>query len=435
MNILHITAHLGAGAGKAIVGISTILRRRHPEVNICIILLESPQKTNYVLEAEENGIAVVIEPDNMAICKEWDKSDIIIVNWWAHPKMFQVLHNMSGKEGRVILWSHFNGCQYPCLTAEFVERFFYTLFTCQYSYENENWKLTDKKRIEKESRIIYGIGDFQPEKFRKKINYNINDSFVIGYIGTVNFNKLNTDWVRAAEKITENIGNVKFVLYGDCSREFRRELEDSVIKNKTEIKGFVENVQEALLEFDMLGYPLNPITSGTTENALLEAMAVGVPCVALKQGTEKYIIINEKTGLLADNMDHYVQCVTRMENDFNLRKSIGENARNAVIAQYNGDENTDNFFWLMKELIQGKKQIFEIRDVIGNTPFEYFLSVAGIYSELFRNKNIEKTDMRVLPKMLFGKSKSSLRHFAEVYPNDNQFKYIMDEHNNEVLNE
>lgn len=92
------------------------------------------------------------------------------------------------------------------------------MFICQYSYENKNWKLTDKKRIEKQSKIIYGIGDFQPEKFREKINYNINDSFVIGYIGTVNFNKLNTDWVRAAEKIAEKIGNVKFVLYGDCLR-------------------------------------------------------------------------------------------------------------------------------------------------------------------------------------------------------------------------
>lgn len=79
-------------------------------------------------------------------------------------------------------------------------------------------------------------------------------------------------------------------------KEFRRELEESVIKNKTEIKGFVENVQEALLEFDMLGYPLNLITFGTTENALLEVMAVGVLCVALKQGTEKYIIKMKRRG-------------------------------------------------------------------------------------------------------------------------------------------
>ena len=62
MKIVHITAHLGAGAGKAIVGISRMMQKIDPEVHTEIILAEAPEKLQAVRQAEEAGIPVSICP-------------------------------------------------------------------------------------------------------------------------------------------------------------------------------------------------------------------------------------------------------------------------------------------------------------------------------------------------------------------------------------
>lgn len=70
-------------------------------------------------------------------------------------------------------------------------------------------------------------------------------------------------------------------------------------------------------------------------NTVLEAMAAGLPIVGYKSCTALANIIEEgKTGLLAnvDSAESLAKELNKLMNDYNLRKSIGDAARNAAAA-------------------------------------------------------------------------------------------------------
>ena len=53
MKVLHITAHMGGGAGKAIAGLAINCNKIVGEEHR-ILLLEAPQKLNHVEECKQN---------------------------------------------------------------------------------------------------------------------------------------------------------------------------------------------------------------------------------------------------------------------------------------------------------------------------------------------------------------------------------------------
>jgi len=94
--------------------------------------------------------------------------------------------------------------------------------------------------------------------------------------------------------------------------------------------GFVENAVELYEQMDVFGYPLNPKHFGTGEQALREAMFVGLPIVAFDNLCEKEIIENGVTGLLVKDAAGYVAAIERLYKDKPLREKLGRNAKNAV---------------------------------------------------------------------------------------------------------
>jgi len=94
--------------------------------------------------------------------------------------------------------------------------------------------------------------------------------------------------------------------------------------------GLVENVVKLYEQMDVFGYPLNPKHFGTGEQALREAMFVGLPIVAFENLCEKQIIENGVTGLLVKNTADYVAAIELLYKDKALRERLGRNAKKAV---------------------------------------------------------------------------------------------------------
>lgn len=417
MKITQITAHLGAGAGKAIVGLCCMLKEQYPDVEIIILVAEKPEKMQAIKKAVENEIVIKIQPSDNEMIDICNKSDLIVINWWAHPLMYAVLNKLNGIEGRFILWNHFNGCVYPKLDAELCKAFSHVLFTCQYSYENDQWNEQQREWIQKHSDIVYGLGDFLPSHWRYRQEYENTNVCKVGYLGTIDYNKINNGWLKACEEIHTLRPNTKFVLYGDLSKQIKSEIVNSKIASYIEYCGYAENVEEAYLEMDILGYPLNAITSGTTENVLLEAMATGLPCVVLNQATERNIIKNNKTGICADDMAQYVEKIVELIDKKEERKIIGEGGRADVIQNYDGRKNAYHFFEIAKELKKKPKERFEIKKMIGDRPSSYFLNC-------FPKKIKEEWKDEVIKMVLDGKSKSSLKQFQRVFSNDEELSKL-----------
>ena len=115
MRILHIAAHMGAGAGKAISGMAISDR----ESKHRIILLDKPEKSDHIIRCRQRGIEVLICTEKEQIKREVSEADVVVVNWWHHPLTYKALAEISDIPARIVLWSHVNGLNYPVLKPEF----------------------------------------------------------------------------------------------------------------------------------------------------------------------------------------------------------------------------------------------------------------------------------------------------------------------------
>jgi len=79
------------------------------------------------------------------------------------------------------------------------------------------------------------------------------------------------------------------------------------------------------------------LTDAKSEIKWLEAAMFGIPSVVSGTATHREVITEEKTGLFADTREEWTTQLSRLIEDASLRKSIGEAAREDVLARYNLD--------------------------------------------------------------------------------------------------
>lgn len=368
MTILYISVHLGGGAGKAIVGIAG--------AGDTIILLEEPQKMHWFHEAKQKGIRVIVMPGAAELENLIKESDITVINWWGHPLMIQLVSGLADIYCRLVLYCHVNGCVYPYLPFSFLNEFDAILFTSPFSYENPLWTSHEKKIIRDKSTVVYGMGDFEPEQLSPRDSYKKKNPFEVGYIGTINYAKLNPDFVQYCEAAADQIENIKFVLAGDMADDVRRDIEKSRISDKFEYVGYVDHVEEFYKRIDVLGYLLNGYNFATTENVLLEAMAYATPIVALNQGVERYIIKDGHNGYLANSPKEYADVIFFLYSSEKWRRSLGETARRSCIDKYSNTENRAVYEDVLCNCMKIPKKAHSMDCLLGKSPFGWLLFFA-----------------------------------------------------------
>lgn len=407
MKTLHITVHLGDGAGKAAAGLAVS--------DDIIVLLEHPQKTYWKSKAEQKGVRVIIKPDNGYLKSLIEESDIVIINWWGHPLMACFLAEFPEIPCRLVLYCHVNGCDYPYLPYSFLDAFDAVMFTTPYSYENPFWTEAERYAIQKKSAVVYGMGDFKPSECLPRNSYRLKDVFEIGYIGTLNYAKMNPAFVHYCEAAAAKVKNIRFVLAGDLSIEVKKDIEQSSIADRFTYAGYVTRSEDFYRRVDVLGYLLNTHAYATTENVLLEAMAYAVPIVALNQGVERHILKNGYSAYLADDMAGYADAVCQLYDSEKKRKELGMQARRDCMETYDSDENKKKYRQAVQKCLAGHKQLHRIGVLQGRTPFEWFL--------LFSRTAAESLE-RYTQHIYLQQSKGSLFQYSSYFPEDVQLKNI-----------
>lgn len=430
--ILHITTHLGGGVGNVSANVALYAKNNEQQYQYKIVLLEEPEKSQFFNLCIMNDVEVIVKPSAEFIAKEMSRADIVLLSWWHHPKMAKFLSEFPKIPIRLILWCHVNGCSYPALPFEFAKMPHKVFFTSKYSFENHYWSKKECDMIVKNSEIIYGVGDLN---HFSKAKLKSHQGFNIGYVGTLNYSKINPEYVDFCAKV--DIPDSKFIMIGDWDN--KSNIEDKAreygIHNKFEFRGYTNNVVNELEYFDVFAYPLNPWHFGTTENALLEAMAAGLPVVALNQCTEKYLIKHMQTGLLADDKEHYAKLIQYLYENPSERERIGQNAKEFVLSNFSLRKNMEKMNNTYNEIINSPKKIFEFNSVFGVKPYQWFLSCLGSDKEMFQNSindDITQNDhkMRKLKKEIANchhiireKSKSSIYHFSRYFPEDKNISF------------
>ena len=415
-NILHIAAHMGGGAGKAISGIL----KKNTCYNNSLLLLESPQDTRYIDICKKNDVKITISDDEKTIRQLAQGADIIILDWWCHPLFLKVFNALNDLETRIILWSHINGLYYPYIPFEFLEKFDFCMFTSECTFENNQWTSEQKSIIKDKSAIIYGMGEFRPSENKKKTDYDIKEKFNIAYSGTLNFSKMNDCYPQICCQTCSEISNTCFEFFGRYTEEFRKVFDESNVN----FRGFITNIEEILTEMDIYCYLLNNENFATTENALLEAMASGLPIIVMNNPAERNIISHNENGFIANDSKQVISYIKKLYGSEELRRRIGENARKKVTEKYSYETNLKKYYACISNVLCMQAERKNFRNLFENGAWGFFIQFCG---NEYKNKIDEllKCDCKInLPEIFYESSKSSPKHFLKYY-NDEKLSELV----------
>lgn len=182
-------------------------------------------------------------------------------------------------------------------------------------------------------------GLFKPNELLRKslcLRHNIDEnSMIIGYIGTLS----NYEGIEYILKVLVNLDNVKFVMIGDGL--YKSELDKMVkslgVSDKVISLGKMKHndVIEYYNLFDIVTYPRKncDLCNNTTSYKIFEAMSMSKAIIVSDLNAYNDIINDNENGLICipDDVNDLSKKIKMLIDDVDLRKRLGENARQWVI--------------------------------------------------------------------------------------------------------
>jgi len=322
--VLHITPHLSGGVGAVLLETLKFYVDK-PNYDHTIVAFEELLDSELRYFADFHH-AITNTHDYDEIESLVLDADIVHVEWWTHPLIYLFLFKFRFPKCRVLLCSHIAGFHRPNLiTKNILEIPDVFLATTSVTLELELLRQDENTALKSKISVVNYPINF--ERFSRHRRREAKQ-FRIGYVGTLDYAKLHREFLSMTSKI--NIPE-KIITVGGKDIEGRLEHEAlSYPDVDFRFTGFVENVAKLYEQMDVFGYPLNPKHFGTGEQALREAMFVGLPIVAFDNPCEKEIIENGVTGLLVKDAEGYVAAIELLYKDKSLRELLGSNAKAAV---------------------------------------------------------------------------------------------------------
>lgn len=203
------------------------------------------------------------------------------------------------------------------------------------SEEDKNWMLQNTRQ--KNICLLPVSVDLHPEF---PVDYNKNSFF---HLGSMDW-KPNQEAVQfLVQKIWKDsrLAPLKLFIAGSKSEHFKFYNTDSI-----EVLGWVKNSNEFMSQAGTL---VTPIISGSgIRIKLLEAMALGIPCITTKLGAAG--IDCEKAGIqLADSPESFIQIILKFHENAALRQEVGEKSRDYISKVH----SFENCIAVMKETFEG----------------------------------------------------------------------------------
>jgi glycosyltransferase involved in cell wall biosynthesis len=413
IKVLHITPHLGGGVGKALSGLITQSMLSNSEVHHVVACLEAPEKYQFVDRIQASGSEVLIAPNQLVLEKLISTVDIVQLEWWNHPATIECLCRLALQPIRLLVWCHVSGIHNPIIPQKLIEVSHRFLFTSPCSFEAQNvigLAESDQAKLA----VVSSGGGFEelPE-----IPIDKHLSFSVGYFGSLNFAKLHPDYVKFLSAVNlpdfqvRLIGDLlnREILEGQCSEAGRVGMLD--------FRGYTTEVVGELSKINVLAYILNPRHYGTAENALLEAMAMGIVPVVLDNLAERNIVEHLNTGLIVKSPAEFAEAIEWLEHNPLECSAIGNRAARAVRDRFSLDKMNASFCSHYYEVMHKTKRIIQFSNIFGTTPVDWFVACQG-EPEIFKvDGTIELSNDRQAYFDLYEKTKGSVFHFQQYFPN------------------
>jgi len=179
--------------------------------------------------------------------------------------------------------------------------------------------------------------------------------FVVGSVGSLTAVKNHALLVRACGEVLRRGTDIELRIAGEGPERARlTEMAASLgMADRLRLSGLVGDVPAFLHELDVF------VLSSSTEahpNALLEAMACGLPCVATRVGGSPEVLEEGRSGILVEAEDPpaLAEAVGRLAADRGERDRLGQAGRRRACDHYNMDRMLVSYEALYTELAAAK---------------------------------------------------------------------------------
>ncbi len=184
----------------------------------------------------------------------------------------------------------------------------------------------------------------------------LGDSKVIGCVARLSSQKGHPYLLEAFARLQYADLKLLFVGGGEKEAELRALCRQNGVENRVIFAGNQTNVIPYLKLMDIFVLP--SLAEGMP-NAVIEAMAAGVPVIATNAGGTAELVADQQTGLLVEpaNADQLHAAIMRLLDNPTLAQQLATNARQKVIAEFSLEQmvrQTEQLFdfWLKKKEAQ-----------------------------------------------------------------------------------
>ncbi|MBI5326882.1 MAG: glycosyltransferase family 4 protein [Deltaproteobacteria bacterium] len=414
IKVLHITAHVGGGVGKALSGLVARASVSGSGARHLIVCLEEPEKGQFVDRIRECGGEVIVRPGKDGTEKLLRDSDIVQLEWWNHPETIKQLCTLAIPPIRLLTWSHVSGIHNPIIPQGLMSASHRFLFTSPCSFESKE-VIGLMPELGDRLDVVFSSGGFSglPEPVEKP-----NKEISAGYIGSLNFAKLHPDYVDYLTAV--DIPGFRVKMIGDAANQdiLNQQCDSLGRTGMLDFRGYATDIVSELASINVLAYLLNPEHYGTTENALLEAMAMGIVPVVLGNPAERRIVDDRKTGLIVRSPDEFAEAIKWLSENPADRQKMGRQASESVRERFSAEKMEAALNGHYQSVMSMEKRKIVFSEIFGADPAEWFLSCQRDKTIFAEDGSINLDKGKRLGYGMFEKSKGTVFHFSGHFPDN-----------------
>jgi hypothetical protein len=400
MKILHIAPHLGGGVGKAH---SSLVEADAPFVKRHYVLLEQPRDRRHVDSARRSGAALTIAPDYGAIAALAAEADIVQVEWWNHPRIYQCLCEAAWPAMRTVFWCHISGLSAPLIPAGLLTAPDQFLFTSDCSLAAPATAGLAAPAAEKLGVVNSGFGI----SARRQYSTENRRPTSVSYLGTVDFSKMSPELFDVVDEAGDDADPVS--IWGTPSVEVVGAAVGMKHPGCVRFRGHTHDPAAAFAETQIFLYLLKREHFGTAENALVEAMSCGCTPLVFANPAEAAIVKDGLTGFVVNDAQEAAHRLRWMLQNHAETKKIGRNAAEHVATTRMPVFSAAAFARIYGALLLGSKRPHDFRGILGRTAAEWFLGTQSRDGSMPDAARLSPTARA---------AKGSIDHFLDCYPQD-----------------
>jgi glycosyltransferase involved in cell wall biosynthesis len=401
MKVLHVTPHLGGGVGKAHAAICAALPK---DIGQTFILLEAARDRRYADMIETAGARVVTACSLDQVADLAGTADIVQFEFWNHPRLFACLARAAFPAMRSVFWSHISGLSRPVIQPGVIEQAGRFVFTTDASRAIP-FLATLPEAARRNIAVInsgFGFAEAAPPKPR-------GGTPRIAYLGTVDFVKMHPGFFDAIDRLDGL--DIRVSVWGrvDPAGEVVARARAMRHPERIQFGGHTDNPAAALAAADIFFYPLQADHYGTAENALVEAMSLGLTPVVMNNPAETAIVRDRETGLVARSVEECAALLQMLLGSPQLRETMSRNAARHIADTRTPARSAQQFVALWRGMLEEPGKTANFRSVVGDNPANWFLATQCLPGETWQPPAHPRVGTP---------SKGMFAHFESAFPLD-----------------